>query len=231
MSTNYSGLSGPHYVAALQVEDVTYAFVTSPLINSTQVIDITNPSQPNPVSVLQDGAEYTNLNKPFNIESVQIDDAAYALVASRDSNGIQIIKLGYEKTSQTSFSITSNNTNSSYAKVGDTVSIQITVNDTLDQSKSTVQIQNLNANVNKTSLNTIEATVTIPTDSIEINASITASITNYLGATLDLTETDLIDQNVFVDTIAPTITPIGDANYASLVGTSYTDQGAITSDG
>ena len=156
MSTNYSGLVGPHYVAALQVEDATYAFVTSPSTNSIQVIDITNPSQPNPVSVLQDDAEYTNLNKPFNIESVQIDDAAYALVASRDSNGIQIIKLGYEKTSQTSFSITSNNTNSSYAKAGDTVSIQITVNDTIDQSKSTVQIQNLNANVNKTSLNTIE---------------------------------------------------------------------------
>ena len=39
-------------------------------------IDITHPSQPNPVSVLQDDAEYTNLNKPFNIESVQIDDAA-----------------------------------------------------------------------------------------------------------------------------------------------------------
>ena len=36
---------------------------------------------------------------------------------------------------------------------------------------------------------------------------------------------------MFVDTIAPTITPIGDANYASLVGTSYTDQGAIASDG
>ena len=64
-----------------------------------------------------------------------------------------------------------------------------------------------------------------------MNASITSSITNYLGATLDLTETDLIGQNVFVDTIAPTITPIGDANYAALVGTSYTDQGAIASDG
>ena len=198
MSTNYSGLFGPHYVAALQVEDATYAFVTSPSTNSTQVIDITNPSQPNPVSVLQDDAEYTNLNKPFNIESVQIDDAAYALVASRDSNGIQIIKLGYNITTQTPFSITSNNTNSSYAKAGDTVSIQITVNDTLDQSKSTVQIQNLNANVNKTSLNTINASVTIPTDSIEINASITASITNYLDATLDLTETDLTAQNVFI---------------------------------
>ena len=95
------------------------------------------------------------------IESIQIDDTAYAIVGSRDSNGIQIINLGYNITTQTPFSITSNNANSSYAKVGDTVSIQITVNDTIDQSKSTVQIQNLNANVNKTSLNTIEAPVTI----------------------------------------------------------------------
>ena len=110
--------------------------------------------------------------------------------------------------------------------------IQITsAADTIDQSKSTVQIQNLNANVDKTSLNTIEATVTIPTDSIEINASITALITSSLGATLDLTETDLIGQNVFIDTIPPTIELLGDANYAALVGTSYTDQGAIASDG
>ena len=129
------------------------------------------------------------------------------LVGARTSNGIEIIKLGYEKTIQTPFSITSNNDNSSYAKAGDTVSIQITVNDTIDQSKSTVQIQNLNANINKSSLNTINASVTIPTDSIEINASITALITNYLGATLDLTATDLTAQNVFIDTISPTIDP------------------------
>ena len=229
--TEYSGLSGPHYVAALQVENATYAFVTSPSTNSTQVIDITNPFQPNPVAVLQNGAEYTHLAKPLYIESIQTDDAAYALVGARTSNGIEIIKLGYEKTIQTPFSITSNNANNSYAKAGDTVSIQITVNDTIDQSKSTVQIQNLNAIVSASGLNTIEATVTIPTDSIEINASITALITSYLGATLDLTATDLTAKNVFIDTIAPTITPIGDANYAALVGTSYTDQGAIASDG
>ena len=56
-------------------------------------------------------------------------------------------------------------------------------------------------------------------------------ITSSLGATLDLTETDLIGQNVFIDTIAPTITPIGDANYMVLVNTTYRDQGAIASDG
>ena len=145
--TEYSGLNGPHYIAALQVEGATYAFVTSPSTNSTQVIDITNPFQPNPVTVLQNGTEYTHLVTPLYIESIHTDDAAYALVGARGSDGIQIIKLGYEKTIQTPFSITSNNANSSYAKAGDTVSIQITVNDTIDQSKSTVQILNLNVHV------------------------------------------------------------------------------------
>ena len=56
--TEYTGLSGPHYIAALQVEDATYAFVTSPSIDSVQVIDITNPSQPSPVAVLQNGTEF-----------------------------------------------------------------------------------------------------------------------------------------------------------------------------
>ena len=79
--TEYSGLSGPHYVAALQVEDATYAFVTSPSIDSVQVIDITNPFQPNPVAVLQNGTEYMHLDNPLYIESVHTDDAAYELLA------------------------------------------------------------------------------------------------------------------------------------------------------
>ena len=229
--TEYTGLTGPHYITALQVEGATYAFVTSPSTNSIQVIDITNPFQPNPVTVLQNGTEYTHLVTPLYIESIQTDDAAYALVGSRGSNGIQIIKLGYDNTIQIPFSITSNNANSSYAKAGDTVSIQITVNDTIDQSRSTVQILNLNANVNKSSLNTIETSVTIPADSIEMNASITASITNYLGATLDLTESNLTGANVFVDTIPPTIELIGDADYTVLVNTTFNDPNATASDG
>ena len=47
-------------------------------------------------------------------------------------DGIQIIKLEHEKTTQSQFSITVNGANSLYANVGDTVSIQITVNDTID---------------------------------------------------------------------------------------------------
>ena len=93
-----------------------------------------------------------------------------------------------------------------YAKAGDTVSIQITVNDTIDASKSTVQILNLNTNVGKNGPNTINASVTIPADGIEMYTNVTASITNYLGAMLNLTENDIVGQNVFVDTIPPRIT-------------------------
>ena len=134
-----------------------------------------------------------HLDFPLYIESIQTDDAAYALVGSRDSNGIEIIKLGYNITTQTPFSITSNNTNSSYAKAGDTVSVQITVNGTIDQSKSTLQILNLNANVDTSSLNTINASVTIPAGDIEMYVNVTASITNHLGAMLNLTESNVTD--------------------------------------
>ena len=227
-SAEYPALLAPHDVTAIKVEDSTYALLSAVNADSVQIIDITNPESPRPVSHITHGTEYVQIDRPQTLKAVQIDGVAYTLIAARNSSGVQIIKLEHEKTTQTPFSITSNNANSSYAKAGDTVSIQITVNDTI--YSQTTQILNLATHTAFDS-NTINASVTIPTDSIEMNASITSSITNYLGATLDLTETDLIGQNVFVDTIAPTITPIGDANYAALVGTSYTDQGAIASDG
>ena len=166
--------------------------------DSVQIIDITNPESPRPVSHITHGTEYVQLDRPQTLKAVQIDGVAYTLIAARNSSGVQIIKLEHEKTTQTPFSITSNNANSSYAKAGDTVSIQITVNDTIDQSRSMVQILNLNVSTDTIGLNTINTSVTIPTDSIEMNASITASITNYLGVTVNLTEANLTGANVFV---------------------------------
>ena len=107
------------------------------------------------------------------------------------------------------------------SKARDTVSVQITVNGTIDQSKSMLQILNLNANVDTSSLNTINASVTIPAGDIEMYVNVTASITNHLGAMLNLTESNVTDQNVFVDTIPPTITLNGRANYTVLVNSSY----------
>ena len=213
------------------MENSTYALLSAINDDSIQIIDITNPESPQPASHISQGTEYTHLDRPQTLKAVQIDGAAYALIASRDSDGIQIIKLEHEKTTQSSFSITSNGANSLYAKAGDTVSIQITVNDTIDASKSMVQILNLSTNVGKSGPNTINASVTIPPDGIEMYTNITASITNYLGAMLNLTENDIVGQNVFVDTISPRITVNGNAAHTVLVDTEYDDQGASASDG
>ena len=213
------------------MENSTYALLSAITDDSIQIIDITNPESPQPASHISQGTEYTHLDRPQTLKAVQIDGAAYALIASRDSDGIQIIKLEHEKTTQSSFSITSNGANSSYAKAGDTVSIQITVNDTIDASKSMVQILNLSTNVGKNGPNTINASVTIPPLDVEVYANITASITNYLGAMLNLTENDIVGQNVFVDTISPRITVNGNAAHTVLVDTEYDDKGASASDG
>ena len=142
--TEYPALLAPHDVTAINVEDSTYALLSAVNADSVQIIDITNPESPRPVSHITHGTEYVQLDRPQTLKAVQIDGVAYTLIAARNSSGIQIIKLEHEKTTQTPFSITSNNTNSSYAKAGDTVSIQIVVNDTIDQSKNMVQILNLN---------------------------------------------------------------------------------------
>ena len=216
--TEYPALSSPHDVTAIKVENSTYALLSAITDDSIQIIDITNPESPQPASHISHGAEYTQLDRPQTLKSVQINGTAYTLIAARDSDGIQIIKLEHEKTIQPEFSITVNGTNSSYAKAGDIVSVQISINDTI--YSHTTQILNL---ITYTDLdpNTINASVTIPAESIETDVNFTISIANYLGAMLNLTEDNLTSSNVFVDTISPTIELIGDANYTVLVNTTF----------
>ena len=59
----------------------------------------------------------------------------------------------------------------------------------------------------------------------------TISLANYLGVTVNLTQTNLTTQNVFVDTIAPTITLNGDADYTVFVNSTYVEPGVVASDG
>ena len=134
--------------------------------------------------------------------------------------GIQIIKLEHEKTTQSPFSITSNGANSSYAKSGDTISVQIAINDTI--YSHTAQILNL-ATHTAFEPNTINASAVISPVNVEGYANFTISLANYLGVTLNLTQTNLTTQNVFVDTIAPTITLNGDADYTVFVNSTYVE--------
>ena len=108
--TEYPALGSPHDVTAIKVENSTYALLSSVNADSIQIIDITNPESPRPASHITHGTEYVQLDKPQTLKAVQINDTAYALIAARDSSGVQIIKLEHEKTIQSQFSITVNGT-------------------------------------------------------------------------------------------------------------------------
>ena len=224
----YPALLSPHDVTVIKVEDSTYALLSAITHDVIQIIDITNPQSPRPASNITDGTEYTHLEKPQTLDAVQIDGDAYALIVGRDSDGIQIIKLEHEKTTQSPFSITSNGANSSYAKSGDTISVQIAINDTI--YSHTAQILNL-ATHTAFEPNTINASAVISPVNVEGYANFTISLANYLGVTLNLTQTNLTTQNVFVDTIAPTITLNGDADYTVFVNSTYVEPGVVASDG
>ncbi|MDI1495562.1 MAG: DEAD-box helicase [Cenarchaeum symbiont of Oopsacas minuta] len=104
----------------------------------------------------------------------------------------------------TSLTINSDNDNSSYAKAGDTLTIHLSVNDTI--TSNTVDIlldQDISATVTN---DTLTAFTTVPTSAVENNATFSINITNSLGVPRAITQDDLTSSNVFVDTIAPRIT-------------------------
>ncbi|MDI1495715.1 MAG: FG-GAP repeat domain protein [Cenarchaeum symbiont of Oopsacas minuta] len=104
----------------------------------------------------------------------------------------------------TSLTINSDNDNSSYAKAGDTLTIHLSVNDTI--TSNTVDIlldQDISATVTN---DTLTAFTTVPTSAVENNATFSINITNSLGVPRAITQDDLTSSNVFIDTIAPRIT-------------------------
>ena len=130
----YSKLTDASSIAVVTGQS-TYAFVTSPhneqnaiqtVKSGIQVIDITTPYSPTPVSPILDGAGgYTTLKGATSITTTTIDSSTYALVAAEDNNNVQIISIK----SSTSFNNT--NPNPEYAKAGDTLTFRFTTNNAI----------------------------------------------------------------------------------------------------
>ena len=118
----------------------TYAFVTSPfneqnviqtVKSGIQIIDITTPYSPTPLSPIIDGAGgYTTLKGATSITTTTIDSSTYALVAALNNNGVQIIRL------QSPLTFDSSNPNYGYATAGDTLRIGFTIDDTIASNSS-----------------------------------------------------------------------------------------------
>ena len=87
-------LDGVRNVAIAYVDGRTYALALSPLDSGMQIIDITDPWTPVPTATIIDGeGGFTELAGAKDIVVVEIDGGTYALVASSQDSGVQIIDI------------------------------------------------------------------------------------------------------------------------------------------
>ena len=104
-----------------------------------------------------------------------------------------------------------------YAKSGDSLSIEFTVNNTFASSNASILESGLNQTIIQTSRD-LNYTVIVPSTQREEYANFTVQVTDIVGRTLSITEADL-PFNVFTDTISPRIALVGSAEYFIFNGT------------
>ena len=90
--TGFTTLSGAQYITTTTIGSSTYALVAANRDNGVQIIDITDPYHPDPVSAITDGSKYTELEGAESI-AIVAGSPTYALVSSKADDGIQIIQL------------------------------------------------------------------------------------------------------------------------------------------
>ena len=89
----FTELRGAYGITTVKIGTNTYALVASAADNGVQIIDITNPALPTATATIIDGAEFTELEGAIDITTVKIGTNTYALVASFDDDGVQIIDI------------------------------------------------------------------------------------------------------------------------------------------
>ena len=93
---DFTMLGGALDIAVHDIGNRTYALVASFDDSGVQVIDITNPADPRPVAAVSDDAGgFTELGGAGGIAVHGADSETYALVASFDDSGVQIIDITY----------------------------------------------------------------------------------------------------------------------------------------
>ena len=149
----------------------TYALVTSTYTDNVQIIDVTPPGSPTSVSNILDGADgYTALGGAYSIATTTIGSSTYALVAARDDNNVQIIRL------QPRLTFDSTNPNSGYATTGDTLTVGFTVDDTIASHSSTFTIPAQTPSSEITSDESYLAMLTVPSTPVEDNATFSITV-------------------------------------------------------
>ena len=90
----FTALDGARGITTAVIGDSTYALVAGSNDDSIQIIDITDPVSPTAVSAVSDEESgFTELDGAYAVTAAAIGGDMYALVASFDDDGIQIIAL------------------------------------------------------------------------------------------------------------------------------------------
>ena len=90
---NYPELQGPVSITTTTIGSSTYALVASNADHGVQIIDVTNPYQPSPTSILQDGSNSLELRHPRSITTTTIGSSTYALVTSQIDDTVSIVNI------------------------------------------------------------------------------------------------------------------------------------------
>ena len=90
----FQQLDGAAHLAIVEIDSSTYALVAATTSNGVQIINMTNPENPTPVSSVTDGVGgFNTLAGAFGISTVTINSKVYALVTALADNGVQIIDI------------------------------------------------------------------------------------------------------------------------------------------
>ena len=115
--------------------------------------------------------------------------------------------------------------------VGDNITVRLSIND-IAITAYDVEIFNdtLSPTITKSS-NNLNVDITVPNDTTEKYLTFNITVQNEYDVKLSAVPSNLSTASIFVDTIPPNITLNGNATYSVLVNSSYTDPGAVSSDG
>ena len=90
----FDELSRATDVDTVTVGNSTYAIVASEYDDGVQIINITNPASPTPTASVSDGiGGFDELGGAWNVDTVTVGNSTYAIVASWDDDGVQIINI------------------------------------------------------------------------------------------------------------------------------------------
>ena len=127
-------------------------------------------------------------------------------------------------------SIHSTNANNLYAKAGDNITVRLSINDTITAYDVEIFNDTLSPTITNSS-NNLNVDITVPNDTTEKYLTFNITVQNEYDVKLSAVPANLSTASIFVDTIPPNITLNGNATYSVLVNSSYTDPGAVSSDG